>query len=372
MTKEVELIKNFCWDSTINNFKKLSEYSQIMLYKYAMYVIFMDTNNIELATLIEKYYSDIADTLKDYNCIGNECTVVFVYGTLLKKFHNHHYIEPAVYLGQAKTVEKYTMYIDDTIPNVTKIPSYNIEGEVYLIKPTDIETIRRVDDLEAGYMREEIGIKLGDKKITAFMYFGEDTIGDLNISGSYTEYIRNKKDEMKKITKKRDNDKVWYFAYGSNMDRNQFENRLQKHGHNFSRQLGVLKNYKLVFNKTASVDRKEGYANIEISDGDVVEGVLYRVTLDDLKIIDRYEGYDENSEMEDDNEYNRVKVKIYLSNGKSAVAYVYEANPWRIDQTIDFKPSRRYVRLLLGGQDILSKKYFKRLQNLYCSDNVLG
>ena len=100
------------------------------------------------------------------------------------------------------------MYVDDTIPNVTKTPSYNIEGELYLIHPVDVETMKEVDFLEDGYTREEVDVRLGDNVVKSFMYFSNETDGDRNTSGSYSEYLsmlkKSKKEKRKKEEEKRE------------------------------------------------------------------------------------------------------------------------------------------------------------------------
>lgn len=80
---------------------------------------------------------------------------------------------------------------------------------------------------------------------------------------------------------------MYYFAYGSNMN----EERMTKRGVDFTtRQFGVLKGYRLVFNKKASAGDWT-YANIEIDENDIVEGILYQISEAGIDSLDKFEGY---------------------------------------------------------------------------------
>lgn len=62
-----------------------------------------------------------------------------------------------------------------------------------------------------------------------------------------------------------------YWAYGSNMS----ADRMNKRNIGFSQQVhAIVKSHSLKFNKVASRNRKEGYANIVPDEDGVVEGVL--------------------------------------------------------------------------------------------------
>ncbi len=140
-----------------------------------------------------------------------------------------------------------------------------------------------------------------------------------------------------------------YFAYGSNMD----PERMKKRGIRFSqRRWGVLRGWKLVFNKRASKNPEEGYANIIPWEGEFVEGILYTIPEEDIKILDRYEGFPDH--------YYRKELWIELKDGTKVKAQVYIA---REDKTASgLKPSKEYLSHLLKGCDLLSKEYCERLK----------
>ena len=141
---------------------------------------------------------------------------------------------------------------------------------------------------------------------------------------------------------------MMYFAYGSNMN----PKRMQERGIKFSRREdAILEGWRLEFNKVASRNPKEGYANIEPDKETVVEGILYEIQNSDLEKLDIREGYPRH--------YNREKVKVKLDNGEEIETITYIA---QLDKVRDgLKPSKRYLNHLLRGCDLLSKEYCEKL-----------
>lgn len=80
---------------------------------------------------------------------------------------------------------------------------------------------------------------------------------------------------------------IQYFAYGSNMDKDQIEIRCP-----MAKQIGIgiIANYRIDFTRK-STTRNCGVADIIESPGDVVWGIIYSITEEDLKSLDGYEGY---------------------------------------------------------------------------------
>lgn len=142
---------------------------------------------------------------------------------------------------------------------------------------------------------------------------------------------------------------TYYFAYGSNLNIERLKNRKVSF---HSALPGVLNDYKLVFNKIASKNHKlERYANIIEAKNSIVEGVLYQITIDSLKELDKHEGFP--------NHYNRYEKEILIkSTGEIVKAWVYIANQ---DKTASGKPSRDYLENILAGKDNLSPEYFQKL-----------
>ncbi|QSZ28052.1 gamma-glutamylcyclotransferase [Aceticella autotrophica] len=144
---------------------------------------------------------------------------------------------------------------------------------------------------------------------------------------------------------------MWYFAYDSNMD----EERIRKRGVNFNERIyGFIKGWRLAFNKVASENPNEGYANIEKDDNGIVEGILYQIKEDGLKNLDRCEGVPDH--------YTREELEVLLGNKEKVAAYVYIANKGKVNDKL--KPSKEYLSHLLKGCDLLSEIYCNKLRNI--------
>lgn len=142
-----------------------------------------------------------------------------------------------------------------------------------------------------------------------------------------------------------------YFVYGSNMN----QERMKQRGINFSlRKRAIIRGYRLEFNKLASRNPQEGYANIAPDEDETVEGILYEIPDSDLSKLDRYEGYPDH--------YNRIKVKIKLDDGQEMEVITYVAQPDKVRKKL--KPSREYLNhLLKGAKGILTEVYYQKLES---------
>ena len=91
---------------------------------------------------------------------------------------------------------------------------------------------------------------------------------------------------------------VYYFAYGSNMNREQMLSRCPS-----SKRIGIayLIDHKIAFTHFSS-KRKSAVADILVSPGDEVWGILYKITINDLAELDKKEGFP--------NVYRRVSLIV--------------------------------------------------------------
>ena len=142
-----------------------------------------------------------------------------------------------------------------------------------------------------------------------------------------------------------------YFAYGSNMN----QERLKERGVEFENpRSAILRDYILKFNKINSKVENAGYANIEASAGSIVEGILYEVTEDGLKSLDKYEGVGSG-------DYCRKEVEVFTKDNKPHLAITYIACPEKIRDNL--KPTKEYLNHLLKGKNFLSFEYYEKLKN---------
>jgi gamma-glutamylaminecyclotransferase len=104
---------------------------------------------------------------------------VFVYGTLKRGFPNHHYMDGATYLGDARTVDVYPLVVGGTWFTPYLIPDrgsgHRIKGELWQVP---VAMMPSLDELESvhlpnGYRREQIPVVLDGTSATveAWAYF---------------------------------------------------------------------------------------------------------------------------------------------------------------------------------------------------------
>lgn len=113
----------------------------------------------------------------------------------------------------------------------------------------------------------------------------------------------------------------------------------------------IPKGYSLRFNKVASRNRKEGYANTVPDETGIAEGVLYDVPDSELSKLDKYEGYPDH--------YDRATVRVQLDSGQEVEATTCVAQPQKVKDTL--KPSREYLDHLLAARDVESESYYRKL-----------
>lgn len=145
----------------------------------------------------------------------------------------------------------------------------------------------------------------------------------------------------------------FYFAYGSNMN----PSRVEKRQMPFSGcEAGVLKGYRLIFNKRSALIPGAASANIEMAADDRVEGVIYALQDESgIEAMDPFEGYPVR--------YDRSLVEIQTKQ-RNVQSWVYIANEdYRQSGLL---PATWYLNHLLAGQPYLSQPYFERLSRQPC------
>lgn len=126
---------------------------------------------------------------------------------------------------------------------------------------------------------------------------------------------------------------MYYFAYGSNLDRKQMAERCSGSKPKFS---VVLPNYKLIFTGW-SRKWKGGTASIKPFKGEKVMGVVYEVSESDLRKLDIYEDYPAT--------YDHLNVIVWTDDGDSMEAVTYIKK----EQSPETKPSSEYLATIRQG-----------------------
>jgi len=112
----------------------------------------------------------------------------------------------------------------------------------------------------------------------------------------------------------------------------------------------TLQDYLLAFNKQSA---DGGKANIQVSSGDEVEGILYFVKEGDLLTMDTYEGVAEQ-------QYKRLDIEVIDLSGRPMTAVAYVA----LNTGPESRPTVEYLNYLLEGEHLLSLEYVSRLEEI--------
>src|SRR3990167_5798070 len=172
----------------------------------------------------------------------------------------------------------------------------------------------------------------------------------------YHEYTTNKN-----LDNQADNENIYYFAYGSNMDDEQMDRRrvngvpyLQLLGvwpETWGQEIGpaiplgraILKNYQLNFDKKSG-NPQYCYASLYQNLNALVEGVLYFLDKKLIKVLDFCEGVH-------CNQYTRELVEVSIGN-EVFLALVYIAHPDFL--TKGGIPCKSYLQTILRGAEKFS------------------
>ena len=132
-----------------------------------------------------------------------------------------------------------------------------------------------------------------------------------------------------------------YFAYGSNMSRQQMRERCPDH-----ECLGkaVLKDHALCFPRHSTI-RNCGVAGLVERTGAEVWGVVYRLHDEDLAALDRREGFDPAQPLEM-NRYNRQTIRV-LMDGREVACFAYFARP----EPGEHVPNSDYLGTIIEGAE---------------------
>ena len=133
-----------------------------------------------------------------------------------------------------------------------------------------------------------------------------------------------------------------YFAYGSNMDKNDLDEWCRRNNRTFIHFKEIipvkLNDYRLAFNYYSS-SRYGGAANIMPSKGSYVYGLLIKIKEEDLNIIRHKEGYP--------NYYSEIDIEVELLDGTS----IRNVKSYKVkkekEKTNHHKPTRDYMELII-------------------------
>jgi len=126
---------------------------------------------------------------------------------------------------------------------------------------------------------------------------------------------------------------MYYFAYGSNLNRKQMLERCPDSKPEFK---ATLPNYKLVF-VGWSRQWRGGVAGIRPFRGEKVLGAVYELSDRDLRRLDSYEGYPRDT--------NRLNVTVFNEDSEAIQAITYI----KAGQSEETRPSPEYLSIIQQG-----------------------
>lgn len=144
-------------------------------------------------------------------------------------------------------------------------------------------------------------------------------------------------------------EKVLYFAYGSNMASSVFQVRRKMRPTKIER--AVLKDYRLVFNQPGIPWVEPSFANIEEAEGEYIEGVLYEITGEEMRLLDISEG---------NGAYDIVTPRVEGEKSGPVLAHTFMTK----SVARGLLPSQRYMNLLVHGaaEHRLSAEWIQKLR----------
>jgi hypothetical protein len=154
-------------------------------------------------------------------------------------------------------------------------------------------------------------------------------------------------------------DRIFYFAYGSNMNSTVFQGRRRMRPTKIER--AILKNYRLVFNQPGIPWIEPSFANIERAEGEFIEGVLYEITEDEMHLLDLSEG---------GGAYDIVTSQAEGEVSGPVIAHTFMTN----DVASGLHPSQRYMNILVAGanEHALSAEWIAKLQEAPYRDHPVS
>jgi gamma-glutamylcyclotransferase (GGCT)/AIG2-like uncharacterized protein YtfP len=141
---------------------------------------------------------------------------------------------------------------------------------------------------------------------------------------------------------------VVYFAYDSNMDTNRLRERIS----NFTLLgTGTLKGYRLAFTRP-SRSHRFSYADLLPSPNHCIKGIVYRVSYEAMKVLDKYE-------MLSVGDYWRTQETVEMESGTQRVTLYRGAR-----QSSDLKPAPQYLKHMIKGayEHCLPEEYINTLK----------
>lgn len=147
-----------------------------------------------------------------------------------------------------------------------------------------------------------------------------------------------------------------YFAYGSNMSKQQIVERLGEYGNLDGELVASLQGFEICFHKISKSQPGYGFATIIKDPNCTVHGVLIKLNSTQISVLDRFEGIKSKPP-----HYEKKGITVMTKQGEAVDAFTYIAHPKRIDKELG--PSKDYLQTILTGakEHGLEESYIEKL-----------
>ena len=147
-----------------------------------------------------------------------------------------------------------------------------------------------------------------------------------------------------------------YFAYGSNMSRQQLFERLGEYGNLDGGFVASLQGFEICFHKISKNQPGYGFATIIKNPKCTVHGVLIKLNSTQISVLDRFEGVKSKPP-----HYEKKGITVKTKQGDVVNAFTYIAHPKRMNK--ELRPSKVYLQTILTGakEHDIEESYIEKL-----------
>lgn len=119
---------------------------------------------------------------------------VFVYGSLMKEFHNHHWLAESRFLDTTETLDRFLMYNLGTYPGVMptgRKDASTAKGELYEVSQAVLTRLDRLEGHPDYYIRKPTKLASG-RTAWMYLYCGQRPLATAIVpNGDWREFKKN-------------------------------------------------------------------------------------------------------------------------------------------------------------------------------------
>lgn len=122
--------------------------------------------------------------------------LLFAYGTLMTPYGNNAYLRNEEFIGNGKTLGKYTMYVSG-VPFINEHEKTSqISGELWKVNTKILPYIDSLEGHPYWYERKETIVIVNGQEYLAWLYFNNDSSGTKIEDGNFKNYTYKKRQNV--------------------------------------------------------------------------------------------------------------------------------------------------------------------------------